>query len=704
MGHDTELLMSIVMALVAAFAGGLIARRLKLPTIVGYLFGGIVVGPFSPGYTGDSNSLQQLAELGVMFMMFGVGLHFSFKDLWNVRKVAVPGELIQLALVMLGGFLLGRLWGWSTSASLVLGISISIASTVVLIRNLTNEGLFNTSGGQVATGRVIIEDIVTIVILVILPVVFGSGEVSPSSLAAGIGLALIKTTAFAAIMIFFGSKIMPRILTRIARFQSSELFLLAVLVLALGTAVGAAELFGVSIALGAFLAGVVIKGSGVSHQVAAKAIPFQDLFSILFFVSVGMMLNPLMLVQNLPQVIILTLVIVVGKWLINLLLGLILPSCANTALTVAAGLSQIGEFSFIVCQSALVLGVLGVDQYGLILAGSALSIAFNPLVFKTIKPIENWMKSKPRIWNLSHWQNEPMKIEPSLYSDHVIVIGFGRSGKYTARILKELEVPYLVIEKDMKLAEKANEADLPVLYGDAANSSILEFAGLERASVLVVTGAQQSESELIVISAREQMPDLKIIARASTEDGIERLVEAGANSVIHPELEGGLELMRYTLLDLGFASSQIQQYVDAVRENAYSALYEQTGNQPQALDQLITSIQGVTVRWGEVEAGSSVAGKTIADTNLRARTGATIAALMQDDQVIANPDPALIIQPGTLLALIGGTQDIERAIGMITAIKEASEKDAEAGETDLERLARAEEELDLDDESPVHIL
>lgn len=704
MGHDTDLLMSIVMAVVAAFVGGLIARRFRLPTIVGYLVGGIVVGPFTPGFTGDSNLLQQLAELGVMFMMFGVGLHFSLKDLWNVRRVAVPGELIQLVLVAAGGFMLGQLWGWPISSSLVLGISISIASTVVLVRNLTDEGLFNTPGGQVATGRVIIEDIVTIIILVILPVIFGGGAIDPSSLAYGIGIALIKTAGFAAIMIFLGSKVLPLLLTRIARFQSSELFLLAVLVLALGTAVGASELFGVSIALGAFLAGVVIKGSGVSSEVAAKAIPFQDLFSILFFVSVGMMLNPFMLANSLPQVLILTLLIVAGKWLINLLLGIALPSCANTALTVAAGLSQIGEFSFIVCQSALVLGILGIEQYGIILASSALSIAVNPLLFKTIQPVENWMKTKPRLWKVSHWQKTTLTVEPSRYDSHVIVVGFGRSGKYTARILKELEVPHLVIEKNMNVVEKASAAGLPVLYGDAANSTILEHAGLERASVLVVTGSQQSEAELIVANARRQFPDLQIIARASIEDGIERLVEVGANKVIHPELEGGLELMRYTLLDLGYSSNQIQQYVDAVRDNAYAALYEKADAQAMALDQLITSIQGVTMRWKTIDEDCDMAGRTIAETELRALTGASIVAVMYEDEVTVNPDPSTVIRPGMLMALIGSNQELDRALSLLDSDNDGQGSSKTGRQPEREGFVTGEQELAIDEEGTVTIL
>ncbi len=671
MQNDVVLLTSIVMALVAAFAGGLIARRFKLPTIVGYLVGGMVVGPFTPGFVGDTSALSQLADIGVMFMMFGVGLHFSLRDLWEVKSIAIPGALLQIVIGILVGFLVAWAWGWTDAAGLILGISISIASTVVLVRNLTDHGLFNTPGGQVATGWLILEDLATIVILVILPVVFGSEESGGVALAADVGFALLKAAAFVAIMLFLGSRIMPWLLTRIAKFQSRELFLLAVVAIALGTAFGATELFGVSLALGAFLAGVVLGESGLSHQVAAEAIPFQDLFSIIFFVSVGMLVNPLVLVNNLEQVLVLTLIVVVGKWLINMFLALFLPSSAHTSLTVAAGLSQIGEFSFIIGQAGLSLGILSADQYSLILAGSVLSIAVNPFVFKATPHIEKWMQSRPRLWKLLQRKPEVLEAKSETYRDHVIIVGYGRSGRYTARILQEVGAPYLVVELDMALAEKVSAEGVPILYGDAANSEILEHAGLQRAAILVVTGSEQSAAELIVINARAAAPDLKIIARASTEDGIERLVEAGADDVVHPELEGGLEIMRHTLLDLGYPAGQIQQYADAVRHNAYSAISENT-SRPHALDQLVTSVRGVEVQWSAVEEGSAVVGKTIATANLRAESGASIVALMRDGTVTANPEPNTVILPDDLMGMIGNSQELAVAGSILASLDDVS--------------------------------
>ncbi len=387
MHGDTILLMTFVLALVAAFIGGLAARAVRLPPIVGYLLGGLAVGPFTPGFIGDSEAMSQLAEVGVMFMMFGTGLHFSVKDLLAVKNIAVPGAVLQIALGTLGGYALACGLGWSAEAGVMLGLSVSIASTVVLIKNLEDAGLTRTEGGRIATGWLIVEDLATVVILVVLPVVFGPGDTSATALAQGLGLALAKTAAFVLIMLVVGARVLPVLLARIAHFCPRELFQLAVVVVALGTAMLAALLFDLSVALGAFLAGVVVGGSKISHRVAAEAIPFQDLFSIIFFASVGMMVNPVFLAHHIPELVALVAFIMLGKWLINMALGLLFSAGVVTSLTIAAGLAQIGEFSFLVGQAGLSLGVLTADQYSLILGAAVVSIALNSFVFKLVNPL-----------------------------------------------------------------------------------------------------------------------------------------------------------------------------------------------------------------------------------------------------------------------------------------------------------------------------
>jgi len=392
--HDLHLLINIAVALVTAFAGGLLARRLGLPPIVGYLLAGMAIGPFTPGFVGDVENISQLAELGVIFLLFGVGLHFSLRDLWAVRTVAVPGALIQIATSTAFGVALTQLWGWSMAASLVLGFAVSIASTVVLLRSLTDNGLLNTLAGQVAVGWLVLEDLATISILVLLPALFGADQ---SASWQTVGLALLKAVLFVGLMLVAGARFLPWLLMRIAFTRSRELFILAVVAVAVGTALGSAELFGVSLALGAFLAGVVLGESAISHQIGAEIVPFRDVFTVVFFVSVGMLVDPAYLLANAGQVLALTALIMIGKPLVTLLMGLFLPASGRTMLVAAAGLGQIGELSFIVGQAGMALGVLTQDQYSLILAGALISIVLNPLLFRLLPATERTLRRLPAL-------------------------------------------------------------------------------------------------------------------------------------------------------------------------------------------------------------------------------------------------------------------------------------------------------------------
>jgi CPA2 family monovalent cation:H+ antiporter-2 len=561
--HQLLLLVNITAALVAAFIGGLIARRVGLPTIVGYLLAGVAIGPFTPGFVGDVQTISELAELGVIFMMFGVGLHFSFRDLWDVRDTAIPGALLQTLTSSLLGFVLAEAWGWSVSAGLVLGLSISIASTVVLLRGLMDNGLLNTDHGRVAVGWLVLEDLATVLILVLMPVIFGSG--AESSLES-VGRALLGAVVFVGLMLFAGARFTPWLLMRITRTRSRELFILTVVVLALGTAVGSAEFFGVSLALGAFLAGVVIGDSAISHQVGAEVLPFRETFAVLFFVSVGMLVNIDYLIANAGFVLALLALIVIGKPIITLFLGMFFPRPARTAIVVAAGLSQIGEFSFIVGQAGVSLGVLTQDQYSLILAGALLSIMINPLMFRLIPHTEQLLRRVPLIWKYLDRHPLPQSTvpKPTLHG-HVVVIGCGRVGQHVVDALGHLDVPRLVMENDPARIAELEEQGIPTLFGDAANSEMLDHVGLNGARALVVTLPDQAAAEMIVASTHQCAPELPIIARATTQPGMLRLVELGASGVISPELEGGLEVLRCTLLALGYPPPEAQQYTDTAR-------------------------------------------------------------------------------------------------------------------------------------------
>lgn len=657
MPHSVVLLTSITVALLTAFVGGFAARKLGLPTMVGYLLAGLLIGPFTPGFVGDVSAISQLAEMGVIFMMFGVGLHFSLKDLWSVRTIAIPGALMQTLLATLIGFGLTRFWGWSVEAGVVVGLAISVASTVVLLRGLMDNGLLNTQQGRVAVGWLVLEDLATVAILVLLPAFFGAsnGGVWQSA-----GRAILGSAVFVALMLFIGKRFMPWLLTRIAYARSRELFILAVVALALGTALGAAELFGLSLALGAFLAGVVINESDVSHQVGAEILPFRELFTVLFFVSVGMLVNPASLLREFDQVLLLTALIVMGKGIITLLLGLILPTSLSTIVVVAAGLSQIGEFSFLVGQAGLSLGLLTQEQYGLILAGALISIVLNPFMFRLVPRVESFLQRMPGYGRVFRSRVPSLPPVPEGLRDHVVVVGYGRVGEHIVTILERLEETCLVVELDAALAADFQSHGVLTLFGDAANSEVLTHTNLPKARALVVTVGDETAAELIVATASVLAPDVPIIARAATTAGVNRLYTHGAQDVIHPELEGGLEVVRHTLLKLKYPMLQVQEYIDAVRRDAYDVSVNRP-DELHLLNQLVATVRGIEIAWRAVSAQSAVIGQTLSEANLRSRTGASIIALVRDRELTANPKSSVVFVEGDLVGMIGDEEQIAAA-------------------------------------------
>ena len=667
--HDITLLINIVIALVVAFFGGVIAQRIGLPTIVGYLVAGIALGPFTPGFIGDTDIITQLAELGVIFLMFGVGLHFSLSDLWKVRTVAIPGALGQMFLTTMLAYGLSQWWGWSPASGIVLGLAVSIASTVVLLRGLIDNGLLNTPHGQAAVGWLVLEDLATVLILVLMPTLANTnGEFDWG----GLIFTLLKAVAFVALIWFVGRRLIPWVLLRIAYTRSRELFILAILAITLGISLGASEWFGISFALGAFVVGVVVGESPLSHQVGTDVFPFREAFTVLFFVSIGMVVNPIYLYNNIGQVLILTALIVVGKSVLTLLLGLIFPWQGRTALVIASGLSQIGEFSFILGQAGIALGLLDRDQYSLILAGALLSITINPIMFRLINPTEKFLKQFPALWKLldRHGPAPVAPVEDSI-EGHVVVFEYGRVGTYIVNLLEQISIPYLVIDSDVERIEELSRRGIPNLYGDASNTEVLHHAGLKRARALVIAGHDEASSELIITAAREIAPTLPIIARATTEEGINRLAELGAQDVIHPELEGGLELVRHTLMKLGYPLQEIIRYTDAIRHDHYDAQVN-TQEEHRLLHELIHASQHLDVSWVRIASGNALVGQTLAEANIRARTGASVVAIIRNKQPMANPKSQTVFEADDRVGLIGDTEQIQAAEKLLTELEHES--------------------------------
>jgi CPA2 family monovalent cation:H+ antiporter-2 len=423
--------------------------------------------------------------------------------------------------------------------------------------------------------------------------------------------------------------------------------------------------------LGAFVAGVVVSESPLSHQVGADALPFREAFAVLFFVSVGMLVNPSYLFTHIGAVVGLTVLIVIGKPLITLLQGFLFPWPARTVLVVAAGLSQIGEFSFILGQAGVSLGILSSDEYSLILAGAMISITLNPLMFRLIQPAEKMLLRFPVAWKRLDRHSPPLPQIDERISNHVVIVGCGRVGRHLVDVLGEIAVPHLVVESDARRVEELDRKGVPTLYGDAANSEVLNHAGLERASALVITIPDDAASQMIVAAAREQANELPIITRSGTEEGARQLVQLGAQHVIRPELEGGLEIVRHTLLQLEFPLQEIYRYTDAVRQHHYDTQIN-TEEEHRLLHDLLDATGRIEITWLELESHHPLVGQTLAEANLRARAGASVVAILRDGQLIANPKSTTVFEARDRIGLIGESEQIQ-AVELLLADSTGSE-------------------------------
>jgi len=655
--HDLSLLENVAVALSAAFAGGLLLQRLGLPTIVGYLLAGIAIGPFTPGYVGDAATIRALAEMGIAFLMFGVGLHFSFADLWKVRDTAILGTLGQMLTMTAVGYGLGRCWGWTDPAALLLGLALSIASTIVMLRGFMDFGWLSTSHGQVAVGWRVMEDIATVLILLVMPNFAAfTDEVDWRAL----GMAVLAAVGFLVFMVFAGTRVLPWLLLRVAHTRSRELFILSILALSLGIAAAAAELFVVSLALGAFMAGAVVSESPLSHRIASDLLPFREAFSVLFFVSIGMLVDPVYVSVSWQPVLVLTAVVVFGKFFIAAGWALLFPRPARTALIVAAGSSQIGEFSFVLGQAGLALGFLSNDQYSLLLASAILSIVVNPLVLHGVDPLQRLLRAVPPLWRrLDRYSRPRFPLEDQI-SDHVVVVGYGRVGSHVADVLTELRIPCLVIDSRIERIERLGKRGIATLLGDTANSDILSHAALDRARLLVITLPEEAATELTVAAARDFAVKLPILARAATRAGVKRLAGLGADLVIHPELEGGLQVIRHTLLHLGFPLLEVRRYADTVRRENYEALVKSQGEHA-ILRELLDTADLIDISWVKLPAGSPMIGLTLAESALRSRTGANLVAILRDGQLAVNPPTDTVFTEGDRYGLLGSADQIAAA-------------------------------------------
>jgi len=542
MPHQAPLISTIVIALALAWAFAAVANRLKLPPIVGYLLAGIAIGPFTPGFVADQNIASELAEIGVILLMFGVGLHFSLADLLSVKAIAIPGAFAQIACATLLGMGLGLWLGWSIEGALVFGLALSVASTVVLLRALQERRLVETERGRIAVGWLIVEDIAMVLTLVLLPALSGALEgnagAAPLDIAVALGTTVAKIAAFVGIMLIVGKRLIPGILHYMAHTGSRELFRLSVLVVALGAAYAAAELFGVSFALGAFFAGMILSESALSQQAAQETLPLRDAFAVLFFVSVSMLFDPTILVREPIPVLVTVLIIVLGKSLAAFAIVRGFGYSTPTALTISASLAQIGEFSFILAGLGVSLALLPEQGRDLILAGAIISILLNPLLFAALDHVlERREQRRVQVAEITETDTAREPIRPTRLANHIVLVGHGRVGSAISAALRTKGVPLFVIEDNEDAVAALKTTGVETLSGNAADPELIATANLGGARCLLVAIPNAFEGGQVVQQARAINPKLLIVARAHSEAEIEHLKKHGADLVVMGEHE-----------------------------------------------------------------------------------------------------------------------------------------------------------------------
>ncbi|HSH97049.1 MAG: YbaL family putative K(+) efflux transporter [Methylophilaceae bacterium] len=568
MHNEFALITTIAASLGLALILGYLAAKLRMPPLVGYLIAGIILGPGTPGFVADIGLASQLSEIGVMLLMFGVGLHFSLNDLLAVKRIAIPGALVQIIVATAMGMFTALYWGWNIGGALVFGLSLSVASTVVLLKALESRGVLESINGQIAVGWLIVEDLIMVLVLVLLPALAGllgghlpdPEHAAATSIWATLGITLAKVSTFIILMLVVGRKAFPKLLWLVARTGSRELFTLCVLAAAVGVAYGSSKLFDVSFALGAFFAGMMMRESEFSHRAAEESLPLRDAFSVLFFVSVGMLFDPKILVDEPLRVLMVAAIIMIGKTLAAIGLVIAFRYPLNTALTVGASLAQIGEFSFILAGMGLSLGLLPAEGQSLILAGALISIGFNSLIFKSIAPVQAFLRKRSPVARKLELRDDPlaqlpMSVDQKHLTGQVVIVGYGRVGRRIGDELAAKNISYVVAESNRQIVEKIRQEGINAVSGDAADPAVLIQAHITRASLLVVATNNTVDVRKMVETARLLNPEIEVVLRAYSEAESALLEKDMLGKVFVGKRELALGMTKHILERMGVAQT-----------------------------------------------------------------------------------------------------------------------------------------------------
>ena len=565
MPHDVDLIILLAVGFGMALIFGYIAARLRLPPLIGYLIAGIIISPNTPGIVGDIHLANQLAELGVMFLMFGVGMHFSLNDLLQVRRIALPGAILQIAVATLLGIGVSMYWGWSFGSALIFGLSLSCASTVVLLKALGDRGLLDSVNGKIAVGWLLVEDLVMVLALVLLPataVLMGGhalpGTDTSQSIWLTIGITLLKVTGFIAFMLIIGKRLVPMIMQFVARLGSRELFTLTVVAAAVSIAYGSYAVFGVSMALGAFFAGMVVKESDFSHRAEEETLPLREIFSILFFVSVGMLFDPSILIEEPLRILAVIAIIMVGKTLAAIALVLFFRYPINIALTVGASLAQIGEFSFILATLGLSLGLLTPDAQNLILAGALFSITLNSFVFSAIEPVQRWIRERSHLARLLERSADPLamlpdEVDQAYLRDQVVIIGYGGVGRRISENLIQQNIKVVIAEENREIVEKLRSQGIAAVSGEATEPNVLIQAHIQHARLLVISPMDILDIHRIVDISKQLNPEIQVLICAESKEEAAVIRQENLGEVFYAKEEMAKNMSHHILNQIEIA-------------------------------------------------------------------------------------------------------------------------------------------------------
>ena len=653
----------IAVIVVAALAGGFLAQRMGQPLILGYILAGILVGPYTTGIIGDVHNIELLAEIGVALLLFALGIEFSLKKLQPVRRIALIGTPIQMALTIGLGIGIGQLMDWNWTASVWFGGMISLSSTMVILKTLMNQGRLGTLSGRVMVGMLIIQDLAVVPLMIILPLLDDLGAGLPI-----LGWAVLRAAVFLAGMIVLGTRVIPWLMRTIARWNSRELFLLAVTGLGLGVGY-VTYLAGLSFAFGAFVAGMVLSESEYSHQALSDIVPLRDLFGLLFFASVGMLLDPKFLVENLATVLLIMLLTAAGKIVIFGALTRLFGYINVAPLALGLTMFQIGEFSFVLARVGIASNSISRELYSLVLTTAVGTMVLTPLAARMVQPIYGFLRRRV-------FKGEPLytvNLPSEGLHGHVVIAGAGRVGQYLANVLQRFDLDFAVIELVHQRMEQCKALGFPVIYGDAGQPIVLEAAAIEKARLLLVTIPSIAVIRSIVDHARQPRPDLHIVARAAGVEQIEMLHELGVYEVVQPEFEAGLEITRQALLHLDIPPIDIQRFTDGVRSERYAPLYDLHADY-RTLAELQQAGRLVELNWVTLPAGSPLADCTLKQCDVRGRTGASIVALLRDGQLMPNPAPTLQLRTGDRVAVLGDPQQLAKFEAVLRADQKSDEK------------------------------